>query len=72
MDDKEQVLKKVINCFENLNNNIGEIITEYHWREFCVIIKQIEETFPEYKLIEYPEILNDVLNNDIIKTNDDW
>lgn len=58
MDEKQKVLQDIINCFENLNDNIGEIITEYHWREFCGIIKQIEETFPEYKLIEYPTILN--------------
>ena len=68
MDNKEKVLKDIINCFENLNNNIGEILTEYNWREFCGIIKQIEEVFPEYKLIEYPTILRD----DLSETNDIW
>lgn len=68
MDNKEQVLKDVIKCFDHLINNIGEETTEYHWREFCGIIKQIEKTFPEYKLIEYPIILKE----DLSETNNDW
>ncbi len=69
MNNKEKVLNDVINCLKNLNNTIGESITEYHWREFSAIINQIEESFPEYDLIKnHPKSLN----NDLSETNDDW
>ena len=68
MNNKEIVLKSTIEYLTDLSNNIGSITTEYDWREISGLIKRIEETFPEYKLIEYPTILKD----DLSETNNDW
>jgi len=68
MDEKEIVLKSTIEYLTHLSNNIGSITTEYDWKEICRLVKQLEETFSEYKLIEYLTILKD----DLSETNNDW
>jgi len=50
---KEKIIKETVKLLENMSNNIGEKINEYHWREFQGIILQLKECFPEYKLEEY-------------------
>lgn len=70
--NKEKVLQETIRCFENLISTIGEITTEYHWREFAAIIETIKEQFPEYDLQKFQDSLfktdrvNDSTNSDII------
>jgi hypothetical protein len=41
---KEQILDKLLDNFlNNIANSVGDIITEYHWREACDLIKALEE-----------------------------
>ena len=60
---KQECLEYIIKCFENLNNNIGEQLNEYHWREFCGIIEQMKICFPEYNLEKYQNSLFENLPN---------
>ena len=30
---------EIYNCLNKLSNSVGETITEYHWREFCELMK---------------------------------
>ena len=34
---------EIYNCLNKLSNSIGETITEYHWREFCGLMKMMED-----------------------------
>ena len=34
---------EIYKCFELLSNSVGETITEYHWREFCGLMKMMED-----------------------------
>lgn len=33
----------IYNCLDKLSNSVGETITEYHWREFCDLMKMMED-----------------------------
>lgn len=48
--NKKTALEETIKCLEHLMSNIGEKTTEYHWREFAEISKNLVESFPEYDL----------------------
>ena len=39
---------EIYNCLNKLSVSVGEIITEYHWREFCGLMKMMEDE----KLVE--------------------
>jgi len=34
---------EIYTCLNKLSNSIGETITEYHWREFCGLMKMMED-----------------------------
>jgi hypothetical protein len=34
---------EIYNCLNKLSNSVGETITEYHWREFCGLMKMMED-----------------------------
>jgi hypothetical protein len=34
---------EIYNCLNKLSNSVGEVITEYHWREFCGLMKMMED-----------------------------
>jgi hypothetical protein len=34
---------EIYNCLDKLSNSVGETITEYHWREFCGLMKMMED-----------------------------
>lgn len=34
---------EIYKCLEKLSNSVGETITEYHWREFCGLMKMMED-----------------------------
>ena len=34
---------EIYNCLNKLSNSVGEKITEYHWREFCDLMKMMED-----------------------------
>lgn len=69
MDKRKVTLEETIKCFEHLISTIGEITTEYHWREFAAIVTMITENFPEYNLEEFQDSLFKDVNND--KENSD-
>lgn len=54
---KKETLEEILKCLEHLVNTIGEITTEYHWREFCGLIEMLKENFPEYNLQEFQNSL---------------
>jgi len=68
--DKKQTLEEVIKCFENLISTIGEITTEYHWREFCGLIENIKNSFPEYDLDKFQNSLFTTKINNIPYSSD--
>ena len=34
---------EIYKCLNKLSNSVGETITEYHWREFCGLMKMMED-----------------------------
>lgn len=34
---------EIYKCLDLLSNSVGEVITEYHWREFCGLMKMMED-----------------------------
>lgn len=40
---KEKYLEETIKFLELISNSVGEIITEYHWREAMLLITCIKE-----------------------------
>lgn len=34
---------EIYNTLNKLSNSVGETITEYHWREFCGLMKMMED-----------------------------
>lgn len=34
---------EIYRCLNKLSNSVGETITEYHWREFCGLMKMMED-----------------------------
>lgn len=32
---------EIYRCLDKLSNSVGETITEYHWREFCELMKMM-------------------------------
>ena len=34
---------EIYNCLNKISNSVGETITEYHWREFCGLMKMMED-----------------------------
>ena len=49
---------QIYKCLEYLSHNIGETTTEYHWREFCGLMKTMEDE----KMIEVVRDNNIVAN----------
>ena len=42
--EQNQLFDNIRKYLDNLSNRTGEILTEYHWRECCELIKQIDDT----------------------------
>lgn len=34
---------EIYNTLNKLSNSVGETITEYHWRDFCELMKMMED-----------------------------
>lgn len=59
---------EIYKCLERLSNNIGETTTEYHWREFCGLMKTMEDE----KMIEVVRDNNIVANKQHIEDVEKW
>lgn len=44
---KQQTIKEVYDFLKFLENSIGEVLTEYHWRDICGLQMAILQDFPE-------------------------
>ncbi len=42
-DKTKQVNREIYKCLNTLSNSVGTVITEYHWREFCGLMKNMED-----------------------------
>lgn len=60
MEIKKRVIKgndintEIYNTLNKLSNSVGQTITEYHWREFCELMKMMEdEKMVEIVFVDY-------------------
>lgn len=59
---KKETLEETLKCLFHLSNSVGEVITEYHWRDFCGLILMLKENFPEYNLEQFEKSLYERLD----------
>lgn len=47
-DSVSKLNNDIYDTLNHLSNSVGKTITEYHWREFCSLMKRMEDE----KLVE--------------------
>lgn len=66
MEINKSLYDDIHKFLDKISNSVGETITEYHWREACGLIKELDETVQPDERLRIPDYVRNS-NNDIFK-----